>query len=100
MVCIHPDARHHNTGLDAKTITNDHYTPKEDIQKMTREIFHRDMNTDVRRLWWRKMAGCDIEKPTNSKAGGYSETWLRVFKTEALPSITATKVRILTETAK
>ena len=55
MVCIHPDARHHNTGLDAKTITNDHYTPKEDIQKMTREIFQRDMNTDVRRLWWRKM---------------------------------------------
>lgn len=73
---------------------------KQLVPKMTREIFQRDMNSDVRRLWWRKMAGCDIEKPTNSKAGGYSETWLRVFKTEALPSITATKVRILTETAK
>ena len=40
------------------------------------------------------------EKPADLKAGGYSETWLRVMKTEALPSITTAKIYILFETTK
>ena len=43
---------------------------------------------------------CGQEKPVNSKIGGYSGTWLRVIKTEALPSITGTKVNNLSETTK
>ena len=40
------------------------------------------------------------EKPVNSKIDGYSGTWLRVIKTEALPSITGAKLNNLVETAK
>ena len=40
------------------------------------------------------------EKPADLKAGGCSETWLRIMETEALPSITSAKVNILFETAK
>ena len=44
--------------------------------------------------------GQSEEKPADLKAGGCSETWLRVMETEALPSITSAKLEIYFETTK
>ena len=43
---------------------------------------------------------CGQEKPANLTIDGYSGTWLRAIKTEALPSITGAKLNNLFETTK
>jgi len=40
------------------------------------------------------------EKTVNLEIDGYSETWLRVTKTEALPSITGAKLNNYFESTK
>lgn len=93
-----------NNSNFANHISND----ADQRMKMTRDMKRNTQITNCRYLlllavmmvggavgaWGQK------EEPANSKADGYSETWLRVLMTEALPSITGAKVIVLFETAK